>query len=115
MQPGVRAPFCAALGEVPLILRVGAGGKVIRGAQEATVPAGHLTLMPAHLALEAENHPTGTGPYCDAGLLVAPGIVAPTGTSAATADHRALAGFDGAEPLPPPAPPGVSGCIRALD
>jgi AraC-like DNA-binding protein len=96
LRQGVRAQFRAVVGEVPVILRVEAGRKVIRGAAEAEVPAGHLTLMPSHLPLDVENHPASDGPYRATALLIAPGIAAPTGprTAGATADARALAAFD---------------------
>ncbi|NJS40274.1 MAG: hypothetical protein HC783_16135 [Rhodobacteraceae bacterium] len=40
LRQGVRAGFRAVVGEVPVILRVEVGHKVIRGAVEAAVPAG---------------------------------------------------------------------------
>jgi AraC-like DNA-binding protein len=110
LRQGVRAAFRAVVGEQALILRVEAGRKVIRGAWDAEVAAGHLTLMPAHLALDVENHPATDGPYRATGLLIAPGIAAPTGARRvdATADPRALQAFDRAlelcrRPATPPA------------
>jgi AraC-like DNA-binding protein len=110
LRQGVRACFRSVVGEQALILRVDAGRKVIRGAVSASVGAGEITLMPAHLPLDVENHPAETGPYRATGLLVAPGIAAPTGPSVtqATNDSRALMAFDRAldlcrKPATPPA------------
>jgi AraC-like DNA-binding protein len=96
LRQGVRAQFRAVVGEAPVILRVEAGHKVIRGSLEVTVPVGHLTLMPANLPLDVENHPAPDGPYRATALLIAPGIAAPTGphTAGVTTDLRALAAFD---------------------
>lgn len=96
LRQGVRAQFRAVVGEVPVILRVEAGHKVIRGAMSAVVPAGSLTLMPAHQPLDVENHPAPDGPYRATGLLIPTAMAPPTGTSTAstTADPRALAAFD---------------------
>ncbi len=96
LRQGVRAQFRSVVGEAPVILRVEAGRKVIRGAVDALVPAGQLTLMPAQLPLDVENHPAPDGPYRATAIVIAPGIVAPTGprTAGATADPRALAAFD---------------------
>lgn len=96
LRQAVRATFRAVVGEVPLILRVDRGRKVIRGAMSADVPAGTLALMPAGVALDVENHPTPDGPYCATGLLIGPDVSVPRGDSARihTADARALAAFD---------------------
>jgi AraC-like DNA-binding protein len=108
LRQGVRAQFRAVVGEAPVILRVEGGRKVIRGAIETTVPAGSLTLMPAHQPLDIENHPAPNGPYRATAIVIAPGIAAPTGPRAtgSTADPRALAAFDRAvDPCRRPATP----------
>jgi AraC-like DNA-binding protein len=96
LRQGVRACFRSVVGEQALILRVEAGRKVIRGAVSASVGAGEITLMPAHLPLDVENHPGESGPYRATGLLIAPGIAPPTGlsTTQATSDPHALQAFD---------------------
>lgn len=96
LRQAVRAAFRAVVGEQALILRVEAGRKVIRGAVSATVEPGELTLMPALLPLDVENHPSETGPYRATGLLIPPGIAAPSGpsTAGATSDLRARDAFE---------------------
>jgi AraC-like DNA-binding protein len=96
LRQGVRASFRAVVGEAPVILRVEAGRKVIRGAVFGEVQVGGLALMPAGVPLDVENHPPENGPYRATGLLVLPGIAAPTGVSGGvqTTDARALQAFD---------------------
>lgn len=102
LRQAVNATFRAVVGEVPMILRVDQGRKVIRGGrygQEAEgvgVPEGALALMPARVALDVENHPASNGPYRATGLLIPERISAPTGDSVtgATRDSRAVAAFD---------------------
>ena len=57
------ASFRAVVGEAPVILRVEAGRKVIRGAVFGEVQVGGLALMPAGVPLDVENHPPEHGPY----------------------------------------------------
>lgn len=96
LRQAVHASFRAVVGEAPVILRVEAGRKVIRGAVAGEVPVGGLALLPAGVALDVENHPGDGGLYRATGLLVGPGIAAPRGIGAAlhTLDARALASFD---------------------
>ena len=96
LRQSVRAGFRAVVGEQAVILRVESGRKVIRAARLCEVPAGALTLVPAHLALDVENHPAPDAPYRATGLLIGQGVQAPTGTATAehSADPRALAAFD---------------------
>ncbi len=95
LRQAVRAQFRAVVGEVPVILRVEQGRKVVRGAVAGEVAAGGLALLPAHLALDVENHPAPDGPYRATGLLVLPHLAAPTGPSSGlgTGDSRAWAAF----------------------
>lgn len=101
LRQAVRAQFRAVVGEAPVILRVEQGRKVVRGAVAGEVLAGGLALLPAHLALDVENHPATDGPYRATGLVVLPRLAAPTGPSSGlgTADSRALAAFDRAVDL----------------
>ncbi|MCU0827908.1 MAG: hypothetical protein MUE52_10980 [Tabrizicola sp.] len=78
-RQAARAAFRQVRGEQALIVRVEAGRKVVRGAMVAEVPSGALVLMPAGLALDVENHPATNGPYRATGILLTPGIAAPTG------------------------------------
>lgn len=96
LRQAVRASFRAVVGEVPLILRVDQGRKVIRGAMDAEVFAGSLALMPAGLALDVENHPAAEGPYRATGLLIPASVAAPRGRAGRmqTDDPRALQAFD---------------------
>jgi AraC-like DNA-binding protein len=96
LRQAVRATFRAVKGEMPAILRVEAGCKVIRGPRTVEVPAGSLVLLPAHLPLEVENHPAPHGPYRATALLVADRIPTPSGTSSRdrTDDPRVLSAFD---------------------
>ena len=96
MRQAVRAGFRAVVGEQSVILQVESGRKVIRGAVLCDVPAGALALIPAHLPLDVENHPAADAPYRATGLLIAPGLQAPTGTATAghCTDPRALAAFE---------------------
>jgi AraC-like DNA-binding protein len=96
LRQAARAAFRAVIGERAVILRVEAGRKVLRGAIATEVRAGALVLMPAGVPLDVENHPDPDGPYRATGLLVAPGLAAPTGapTGNQTVDARALAAFE---------------------
>ena len=96
LRQAVRAGFRAVVGEQSVILQVESGRKVIRGAVLCDVPAGALALIPAHLPLDVENHPAADAPYRATGLLIAPGLQAPTGTATAghCTDPRALAAFE---------------------
>jgi AraC-like DNA-binding protein len=95
-RQAARAAFRQVRGEQALIVRVEAGRKVVRGAMVAEVPSGALVLMPAGLALDVENHPATNGPYRATGILLTPGIAAPTGTATRShsRDARALEAFD---------------------
>ena len=118
LRQAVRATFRAVVGEAPLILRVDQGRKVIRGGncphslEGIDVPEGALALLPAHVALDVENHPANDGPYRATGLLIPAGIAVPTGPSTigATSDQRTMAAFDRA--LDMMRRPGVPQSIR---
>ncbi len=101
LRQAVRAQFRSVVGEVPVILRVETGRKVVRGTAAGDelagdVKPGGLALLPAGVALDVENHPGSEGIYQATGLLIAPDIAAPTGPSRrlVTEDSRALAAFD---------------------
>lgn len=96
LRQAVRAQFRAVVGEVPAILRVEQGRKIVRGSVAGEVAVGGLALLPAAVPLDVENHPAEAGPYCATGLLVLPQIAAPRGVASAlaTEDARALAAFD---------------------
>lgn len=96
LRQAVRASFRAVVGEAPVILRVEAGRKVVRGAVAGEVSIGGLALLPAWIALDVENHPGAEGVYRATGLVVGAGIAAPTGDTRGlhTEDARALAAFD---------------------
>ncbi len=101
LRQAVRAEFRAVVGEVPVILRVDQGRKVVRGtvAGEVTareVSAGGLALLPAGLPLDVENHPAEDGPYRATAILVGVQIAAPRGLSRGlhSFDARASVAFD---------------------
>ena len=96
LRQAVRATFRALIAEVPAILRVERGQKVLRGAVQAVVPQGALVLIPAHLPLDVENHPGTDGTYRATALLLSAAVPGPRGPSSATwcDDPRALAAFD---------------------
>lgn len=95
LRQAVRAQFRAVVGEVPVILRVEQGRKVVRGPVGGEVAAGGLALLPSGVALDVENHPGAGGPYRATGLLVLPGIAVPRGPcgTLGTTDARALEAF----------------------
>ena len=96
LRQAVRAEFRAVVGEVPVILRVDQGRKVVRGSVAGEVTAGGLALLPAGLPLDVENHPVADGPYRATAILVGAQIAAPRGLSRGlhTFDARASVAFD---------------------
>jgi AraC-like DNA-binding protein len=96
LRQSVRAGFRAVIGEQAVILRVDVGRKVIRGSVNADVTAGALTILPAAVPLDIENHPDDHAAYRATAILVPPEIAAPRGVSrvSLSADARALAAFE---------------------
>lgn len=96
LRQAARASFRAVIGEASVILRVEQGRKVIRGGWIAEVPEGAISLMPAAIPLDVENHPAVAGPYRATALLIPAGLAVPVGRSQAmcTSDSRVSEAFD---------------------